>query len=93
MSKPLPTEEATPTRGAMTFSPTTGVRTTQATFVLVLISAFTLGGVMMSIKYDIANQAKETSSIRSDVDELKRAVFYDSRVTGNPKTNPKVSTP
>ena len=80
--------ESTPSRGAVILTPTSQVKTTQATLVVVVVSAFTLGGLLMSIKNDIANQGRDLGSVRKDVDELRGAVFGYPTLS-NSKTKPK----
>ncbi len=93
MNRPLATDDSTPSRGAMMLTPTSQVRTTQATLIAVIVSALSLGGMIASFRNDIANQAREMTIIKQDTDRLMRVVFFnESRdLLSNSKTNPKAT--
>lgn len=95
MNKPLPGDDSSPARGSLLLTPTSQVKTTQATLIAVLVASFTCGGLLMSIKNDIANLTNDRTRDRKDLDEVRAVVFapVQRAVSTNPRTEPKVATP
>ncbi len=74
-------------------TPTSQVKTTQATLIAVLVASFSCGGLLMSIKYDIANLTKDRAQDRKDLDEVRAVLFapIPRNLTTNPRTEPKAA--